>query len=347
MLKKIVCFLFVLLFSVPLLGCWNYRGLNQMVVVTGIAIDKDPQNDFYKLTFEIVDMAASDAQQGLSAKIIESEGKTIFEAVRNAKRKTADKLYFAHAQIVVVSEEIARSEDMSALIDWFLRDGECRETICVIISQEGTAREILNVKGTDKTIVSSEIKEIVAHDKKVTASTAYIELYAIFSTLKAKGKSLALPAFHNVVNDGEPISEANGLAVFKGERLIGYLTPEESKYYLFVVDGIKGGVLTFSTDGQEDDATLEISRNTTKRSFEYRDGKLKVTIKTETVVYLDELMAQGDMLDPERVDAFMKAVEAKLEQKMTEVIRKVQLEFDSDIFGFGNMVYKRNPQLWS
>jgi len=347
MIKKNVCLLLILLLAFSLFGCWNYRGLNEMTAVIGVAIDKSPGSDVYELTFEAVDLAESSKEKGPRAKIIESEGKTIFDAVRNAKRKTANKLYFGEAQIVVISEEIARSEDMSAIIDWFMRDGECRETMCLVVSQEETARAILSIEGIDKAIVSTELKAIVKSDKKITASTAYVEIYEAFNALNAKGKSLVLPAFHNVINDGESASEVNGLAVFKGERLIGYLTPEESKCYLFIVDGVQGGVLAFSADGQEDDATLEISRNTTKRSYTYQDGKLKVTIKTDTVVYLGELMAPGDALDKELIAALEDAAETQLEQKIMEVVRKMQFEYDSDIFGFGNMVYKRNPQLWN
>jgi spore germination protein KC len=347
MIKKSLCLLLIMLLTLSLFGCWNYRGLNQMAAVVGIAVDKNPAGDVYELTFEVVDLAASSKEKGPSAKIIESEGKTIFEAVRNAKRKMANKLYFGEAQVVVISEDIARSEDLGAIIDWFMRDGECRETMCLIISQEETARAILSIEGIDKAIVSTELRAIIKSDKKVTASTAYVEMYEAFSALNAKGKSLALPAFHNVINDGEPASELNGIAVFKGERLVGYLTPEESKYYLFIVNEMQGGVLALSAGGQEDDATLEISRNTTKRSYAYQDGKLKVTIKTDTVVYLGELMVPGNALDKELIAALEDAAETQLEQKIMEVVRKVQFEYDSDIFGFGNMVYKRDPRLWN
>jgi spore germination protein KC len=113
------------------------------------------------------------------------------------------------------------------------------------------------------------------------------------------------------------------------------------------VNEVQGGVLAFSADGQGDDATLEISRNTTKRSYAYQDGKLKVTIKTDTVVYLGELMTPGNALDKELIAALEDAAETQLEQKIMEVVRKIQFEYDSDIFGFGNMVYKRDPRLWN
>ena len=346
--KRIACFLLISLLIFPLGGCWNYRGLDEMSIVTGMAIDKNPENGNYQLSFEIVDLTIPIKEKGPSVKIIESEGKTLFDAVRNAKKRITNKLYFGQAQLVVISEEIARNEDISGMIDWFLRDGECRETVCVAISQEKTARDILSIEGTDQAIVANEIQKIIESDEKVTSSTVCVELYKVFDTLKAEGKSLILPAVHNVMNDGEPVSEVNGTAIFKDKMLIGFLTPDESKYLLFVVDGIKGGVLTFSSTGEaHDNVTLEISKNSTECSFDFTNGKVKILLKTDTTVYLDEMMAYNNALDEQQIDTLENAAEAELKDSIMNVIQKVQSEYGSDIFGFGNMIYKKDPHLWN
>jgi len=174
-----------------------------------------------------------------------------------------------------------------------------------------------------------------------------VELYRIFVTLKSVGESLVLPAIHKAINDGKPGYEANGTAVFKGERMVGYLTPDESKSYLFIIDGVKGGVLTISSEGGDPNATLEISKNNTKNSFDYKDGKLKVTVKTDTTVYLDEFMGHNDALDEKQIAKLERIAESKLKNDIGEVIQKAQSEYDSDIFGFGNMIYKRDLKLWN
>jgi spore germination protein KC len=121
MIKKFACFLIIAIMIFPLGGCWNYRGLNEMAIVIGIAIDKNTQNDNYHLSFEMVDTSSPIKEKGPSSKIIESEGKTLFDAARNAKKKTTNKLYYGHTQVVVLSEEVARNEDMSNIIDWLDR----------------------------------------------------------------------------------------------------------------------------------------------------------------------------------------------------------------------------------
>ena len=348
MFKKSTCIILILSLIFQLSGCWDYRGLNDMAIVIGIAVDKDPISGNYQLSFEVADLSVSIKDKGLSGKLIESEGKTVFDAIRNAKKRVNNKLYFGQTQIVVFSEAIARSEDFSGIIDWFLRDGEMRGTINVLISQEQSARDIIKAKGIGLGIISAEIEKIVENDDIYTSSISHVEFYQVFNILSAEGKSLTLPVIHNVFNNGETNIEVNGTAVFKGKKLIGYISSDESKYFLFAIDEIQGGIMTLSSKGDgHDDISLEISKNTTKRSFEFVDGKIKILIHTDTTVYLGEAIAHNDALDEKAIAALEDTAETTLENNISHVIQKVQLQYDSDIFGFGNMIYKKDFRLWN
>lgn len=346
MTKKIASSLLILLLLIPLSGCWDYRGLDELTIVTGVAIDKKPEEDIYQLTYEIVDLIESIKEKGPNRKLIESEGKTIFEAVRNAKRRVSNKLYFGHSELIIICEEIARNEDLNVVLDFFFRDSECRETINVVVSQEKTARDIIASEGIGHTVITNEILEILEDDKKITSSILSVELYRLFNIMGAEGKELALPAFHIVQNDGKPTAETNGTAVFKDNKLVGFLSPEESKYFLFIVNEIEGGIFTVASSGQRPDISFEIYNNDTNLSFEYKDEKLKIKIKTTTVVFLGEFMRQFAPLDEKELNALEETAEKELEDKIRNVVKKLQTEFGSDIFGFGNMIYKKDFRLW-
>lgn len=330
-----------------LCGCWNYRGLNELAIVSGIAIDRNPENGNYKLSFEIVDLKEVQ-QSGPKAKFVEAEGKTLFDAARNAKMRMERKAYFGNAQIIVISSEIAKSGQIGMIIDWFIRDAELRETTNLIVSQEETASAILKIQGVNNSIVSYEIYDIVSEDNAATSSTTGIKLYQVFNTLRAKGLSLTLPAIHNTINDEKPATEINGIAVFGGGSMLGYLTPEESKYFLFVMDEVKGGILSISsTEEEKEDTSLEISENKTSMSFSTEGGKLKVTVSSKTKVFLAEIGKPFDSLDEGSIESLEHIAGVMVKKKIEEVIRKVQTEYGSDIFGFGNMIYKKDFRLWN
>jgi spore germination protein KC len=338
-----LCLLLLLILS----GCWNYRSLNDIAIVAGMAVDMDTMTGEIRMVCEVVDLSG-DIKSGLKSKLIESTGKTIFDAARNAKMRLEKRLYFGNIQIVVISEELAKDGHIMHLIDWFLRDAELRETTYILVSQEKTAADILSVKGIDSSIVSYNIESIIVDDQTATSSTHNHMLYEIYDTLNTEGDSLSLSAFHIVYNNTAPSIEVNGTAVFKKENLIGYLTPEESKYLLFILNEVKGGVLTLSSLGQElDDTSLEISENNTKLSFSVQDGKLIFSINTETRVYLAEVAENFDAMDADKITSLEAVAGAKLKQGIEDVIKRVQTEYRSDIFGFGNTIHKEDSKLWS
>ncbi|NLO46745.1 MAG: Ger(x)C family spore germination protein [Clostridiales bacterium] len=347
MRRLIACVLMAAMLA-PLGGCWNYRGLDEIMIVMGSAIDKEQGSENYRITYEIIDLNKPVKAQGINTVIVSSEGKTKFEAARNAKKKVSNKLYFGHTQVFVISEEIARNEEIGGIIDFLLRDAETRETACLVVLRGKTAREIFETKSLSNIAVSNEIHDIISNDQKITSSTLRVPIYEIFNTLKSEGKALVLPAFHRVDNNGETVNEANGIAVFKEEKLAGFLTPEETKYFLIATNKTKGGILPIASEKSgHADAALEISKNKTKLSFTARGDKVKVKIKTETIVYLGEILKDINTTDLAKIAELQDIAEKKLEANIMSVIKKTQSEFGADIFGFGRMIRKKDFKLWN
>ncbi len=335
----------VLLFCLS--GCWSYRGLNEITIVAAVGIDLDPDTQEYLISCEIIDLTATEKGTGTKSKLVESKGKTVMDAVRNAKKRLLNNLYWGNNEILIIGNGVAKSGKLDNVLVWFLSDEECRETVGVIVSEERTAKDILTLKGLDNSVVAYEIKKILDDDQSTVGTIESVPVYRAFSTLKSEGRSLTLPVFRNVENDDVMVVEADGEAVFKGNKLVGYLSPEESKYYLFAVDALHGGILTVSSTGQNTpDISLEISKSTTKTSYSYSDGKLKVTLQIETRAFVDESEADTDLLDKKTTGKIEQETQKMIKEKTEDVVHKVQKEYNSDIFGFGEMIYKKDLNLW-
>lgn len=345
MKKKIALVLSIMLIGIFAGGCWNYRSLSDMTIVTALAIDLGKEGG-YDLTFETIDMSGPVKQEGIKSLLIESHGATLFDAARNAKRRNISRLYFGHMQAVIISEDVARSCDIGSLIDWFLRDAELRETIYIIISA-GNAREFISAKPYGTSLIGAELHQTMDEDKKTTLSVSYEELYSIYNTINGEGESLTLPAFHVTDNGGEVTIESYGAAVFKEQRMVGMLSPDETKYYMYIQDEAEGGLLTFPASGEgPDDTSLEVSKNSTDRSFSYENGKLKIRIETNTDVFLAEYKQPAGEMNKEKIQALESAAASFVARRIGNVIKKVQAEYASDIFGFGSMIYRQDPALW-
>ncbi len=347
MRKKALLLALVVLQAFFLSGCWNYRGLNELAIVAGITVDIEKETNEFALGYEVIDLAEDVKSSGLKAILIESKGKTIFDAARNAKKRLEKKLYFGNTLLVVVSEEIARSGHLLHIIDWFLRDAELRESAHIVVAQTPTAADILKIEGVNNAIVAFEMENIVSDDNTVTSSLTAPMLYQAYNLMHSKGKDLTLPAFHVVINDEEPAAEANGIAIFKGEAMVGFLSPEETKYVLFANGQVQGGILTLSTTGDlEHDVGLEISKSSAERSFSIENGQLNMNVNIEVVAYLAEAGMGIDALNEEEVTSLEAMAGAAIKERTEAVIEKMQTEYHSDVFGFGSMIHQKNPTLW-
>ena len=333
-MKKLATFILCILLSLSLSGCWDYRGLNEMLIITAMGIDKGDGSE-YKVILESIDLSTNTKEEGIESNIVISTGKTLFDAIRNAKRRSPSKLYFGNMQTVIISEELAKKGDLFTLVDFLSRDSELRDTLNIVIAKGQNAEKI----------ITSD--EIIENDHKVSASTCYYELYKLYNTIYGEGKSVSLPSIATVKNLDEETPETQGIAVFKGEKLTGYLNANETKYALFIKNKIKGGVIAIDTDKNGDyDTTLEIIGNKTKTSVEYINQQVIINLDINSVMAVaeEELVTKSPVKD--RQDLIKAVAEEYVTENINSVLEKVKKEYSSDIFGFGKKLYKKDLHTW-
>lgn len=346
MIKRFLSCLLIAAIAFVLSGCWNYRGLDQMGIVVGIAIDFDEQENLFDMNYEIADLTSGDSDGGIAGRIVNGKGKTLFDAARNAKRRKADKLFFGSANVLVIDQQLAEEMSILNIIDWFIRDGECREAMGFAISLEDTAKEILESPDDFQGIMSETLSEIMHEDKDVTGTSLLIHMHELYNALHSKRKAVAVPAFHKVESDIGPIPEINGMAIIK-DKLVGFLTAEQSRYVLLVENQLGGVVLTLSTqDTRTDDISLEVLDNHAKKSYTYDEGKITVRIETQTNVAVSENHTDMDIMDSRVVEQIENWAADSIQENIKKVLSTLQHKFNADILGFGEMIYKYDLPLW-
>lgn len=346
MSKKIICIIYLILITFLTTSCWNYVGLNELTVVAGTAIDK--KGDTYILTFEIYDLQNTSDTEPIKSKLIESTGKTIFEAVRNAKKKVSNKLYFSNSKVLIVSKQIASEDGLNTVINWFQRDSELRETLLVAISEEEKASTILESEISTSPIRSSEIELLLSKDQNVTLSTETKYLYQAYNSIKLDAVYLTLPLIHLTNNYNSKIVELNGISLFKKDKLVGTLNPEETKYYLLATGKAKGGIITITTDinGKDELISLEVRSNSSSISTEINDSNFKANIEIELEVTIGEVEDQESRFTADEIQKLEKLSGKIIKSRINDVINIIQENYGADIFGLGEYLYRNQNKQW-
>lgn len=347
-MNKVKVILVILICTTLFSSCWNYRGLDTLDIVSGMAFDIDEETGEYLLTFEVVDTKSSDSS-GPPIKYVESYGKTVFDAIRNTKKRLTNSLYGGNMETIIISSKIAETEGVHSVLEEIMRDSETRETLSVIISQEKTAQDILLSQSFDYEITSYVINEIVIEDSKNTASTIDVPLYKIQNTLKSPGDSLLLPAIRCIDNNGDEIPELNGIAVFKQDKLVDYISAKQSMFCLFILDKIQGASFSFDyvkPSGDIRPVTVEIRGSNTKTSLDYIDDQLVIEANIKTTTNTLDLKGAIDLSKIEERKLLEKAIGDAIAKNTSDFFYSSQVEFGFDIFGMGNKLYKSKPHLW-
>lgn len=344
MKKRLLLFCVILFMLFSLTGCYDSRGMDEINIVSGIAVDKGEDGQ-YLLTLEIVDLSAKENTGGTETMLVESEGPTIFEAVRNSKLRLFNKLYFGNMHTLVVSQKLAREDGITEIFEVFLRDVEPRENISVLISQEESARELVTSEGIDAANISHELNKIVFEDKNVASNTKQLELYEAYNMLYTEGHELVLPSFHLTNNGDKEIVEVSGIAIFKEDKLVSFLSPLDTHYFLIAAEDDAKGALSFpSPKGDGYLVSVEVYGSKNKTKLSYTGGRLHVNVSIDIKLGVTEnYTAPRNGLEPKELTT---ALEDFLEIKTKEVFLQLQENPGCDIYGYGEKMYEEQYPLW-
>lgn len=334
----IVCSLF-------LTACWNYRDVDQLTIALGVAIDKTGEGK-YLITVEAADMHEAGQEGKVKSALIESEGETVFDAARNAINKNSPKIYWGHATTVIISQKIAR-EGVADVIDFFYRDAEPRLSMELFVSECETAKEIFDAKSIGTEIRSTEISDILK-DQRNLSKAVPVQIHRFISAMKGEGKSPVMPSVCLEEREGEKILKLCGTAVFKNDRLLGFLNEDETKSLNFVLDNVNGGILVARTGSGADEGriAMEMLQCDTKIKPVCSDDKISMEVGIRLKVAIDDYNTEDNFTGTKGRTVLTKLAEEQLKQEIESVVRKVQKTFNSDIFCFGNCIYRNDPELW-
>ncbi len=344
-MKKLYLLLYIIIFLSLTTACWNYREVDKMTIVTGFAIDKADQGN-YLLTFEVVDLHEGGKEGKIKSELIESEGETLMSAIRNTIKKNFPKLYFGHTTIVIFSREVA-NEGVLKVLDFLFRDAEPRLNINLFVSEDETAGEILRAKALTSELLSVEVTNILDEQKSLSKALP-VPAYKFVNALVEDGISAVMTSICTVENNEEKVVKLCGTAIFKEDKLQGFINDEETYALSFILDEVKGGVIVANVGSETDEEkiSLEILGSSTKVKPLYENNKLSIIVNIDTKVSLIEHNSKKNFNDEEGRKELKKIAEEQLKNKIESTIEKMQKEFGVDIFGFGNRFYKELPKVW-
>lgn len=333
-------------------GCWDNRDIAELNIVSAVGIDKASDGQ-YELTVQVIKTSAISArEQGSSEEAvwtISKTGETIFEAVRNLLSTVGKRPLYSHTELIVFGEDVARDGLMDVL-DFFERDHETRRRAYVLVAKGITAKEIVKAKSEREPIpalhISSTIETVNGLPQK-----RKLEIIQLLQEIGSKGRETVIGVIFPLCDIGPEVMindlDVNGGAIFKGDKLIGWLEPREMRGYLFAVNEVESGLMVIPNPQSADDkVSIEIKSVDSQIDVKFSEGSPALSIDIKLEGNIGDQQGNGDLTKPDMVSALEQAYQQAVLDEVVYVVTLAQ-ELKCDIFGFGEKMHQKHLGYWS
>ncbi|SES68074.1 Ger(x)C family spore germination protein [Anaerobranca gottschalkii] len=335
MAKKFNIILLLIFTTFFLTSCWDARPIDQLYLVFGIGIDTS-ENDQYLVTI----VAPTIDPQAEAKKIeISSVSNSLRNAQDNIQNKAFRRITFNNTKLFVLGEDAAK-EGIAKHIDTIIRDPECRGTSRILVT-EGRAVDLLNVEPEFTSLVSLYIYELL-EQSFFTSTVPFTTSRQFYNEYLTSGIEPILPYVKKGNREDEYI--INSTALFKGDKMIGVLTHDESIALSILRSSISDGFLT---------AKIEDGEYFTLRSTGGKN-KIKIDIKEDKIIITHEINIKGNIteltcqrsLDEDFIKELEGILAFQIKTMCEKVINKLQNKYIVDSVGYGRYVKAYHPNIF-
>lgn len=366
-------------------GCWSRREIESLGFVNAVGIDtavgkthwelpgeeRDPEGLIQVTAHVVKPSAVITGERGPTVErpfwVVSSTGHTVFEAVRNLAEVSPRRLYWPHSRWVMFGEEFART-GVAKTFDWLSRDQETRRRALVGVVLGARTWDLLQVEFELERTPAQGGMGIMMNASRSTSTVIMTSVNDFLVALESEGidplamRIEVVPYTYPYEITGEVIREQiksvarlTGAAMFRGDKLVGWLDGREARGYNWILGKVKSGILVVDVpeigsrrSASESRVGLEIIRSSGcfRPKIESNGSNIGIVIQIKAEANIMDVEPYINLFADPDVWRSMEQLMAKgIESEVLAAIRKAQ-DLGADIFGFGREIHRTHPKLW-
>jgi len=351
----IACILF-------LTGCWGKREVEELVPLLGVGIDLGQKPGTYLITVQLAkakqgETTAAQLEKDRTFSIEVSSSREAYEMVYKIVNRIP---FMGSLQVIVIGEDAAKA-GFNDILDFAQRFSEFRRSMYLVLAK-GKAQSLFNLKLRNKRLMAmSIVTHMEQGDNLSTFPTVRLGHY--LSVLGRKSTAPIIPLVMSVKSGDKGIEykaegedevkgeiQIEGAGVFRGDRLVDFLTEKETKGYMWLENDVIHRLI--NTVGSEESKVNfggQVLKSTTKYKVFDNDGTIGLQYQIKASIAVDEVIGLKEQLSETEWVDLMKGAEksfAKVIQKECELSIKKERELGLDFLGIGRHIEQKNPAYW-
>lgn len=327
-------------------GCSNYTEIEDLIIVSGAAIDFDGETGRYNVTAEIIDLQSSSGRENsYQTTYIESDGESLAEAIAAMSRITGRQLYWGHAGVFLLNRGVLE-HSISPVLDWFMRDATARLSSMVVAAGTEKASEVYKLQSPVQKSISLSLEQILENFHTAESRTA-IDVNELINLRGVKGSAICMPIVNAEKNVDADLLVIDSYAVLREDRLSGIYSGVDVVYLMLLLENPLENVIAVEIPSAETVVRIRALEHSVSLAVTERDGELNAVIDlTVNVSIVGSEGADSSIRDREGNKLLTDAAAEKLIAGCGAVIKRDQTEFLADILGIGRHISRTSPELW-
>lgn len=351
-MKKVIIILFSLFI---LTGCYNYRELNEIAIVSAIGINKN--GDDYEVVVQVVNTQKQGSDSNSSGDqpkfiIYKQKGKTIQEALRYVVLESPKRFYANHMTLLLISDTIAK-DGIQDILDYFARDSEVDKQFFVLITKDDKTDNVISTLTALETLNAKNIKDSLLADQNYLSASEIINFEDLLVAYLNKRKDITLPTViikgnekkgekEDNLKESEPSARIvlDDIAIFSGNKMVDFLGTHDSINTSILNGDVHNTIYTHKCDNDKY-IVIEIVGTNVKTQID----NLDITIDIKENATISETGCNLNLRDKKEIEKIQSDIEKEMEKGIKKTLSKLQ-DNSSDIIGYEDMLYKDNPKTY-
>ncbi len=342
-MKKLILIIGVIIMCT---GCWNYKELTELGIVTAMAISKKDNKYVIDMQFVNIVEAGDKGVPESPISVMSGEGDTIADAIRSINMKMSKVFFSSNMEYMIIDKSVA-DESLEEVMDFLARDTKLSLNFLIVTSTNEDPKNVLAALSQFNLNPASNVSELVRRSEGRYGASTSITFKEFLAKYLANGITPVIPNVKLVgevleAEDNETLKESNSnnyvevdnLVAFdeKGEAII--LGTDESFGYNFLNNHIQNGAVTSACG--ENYFTVQTLKS--KIGFgELKGNKLSVDGEVQAEVFF--YGCENDLNNEKTLDKLSKITKKTITEYIEKTINLAK-EKKVDFVGIGNYLYK-------
>lgn len=335
-------------------GCWDATEVDQLSIVTMSGVDLGPNGKSVSGSLQIARPSelgttggggSSTATGSPQAYVVETaDGPTASDTLNTLRHRLSRRVFMGHRRVIVIGEDYAR-KGVGGLIDEIIRNPNSRLRTYLVVAYHKQALDVLKTPYPLDRLPSDAIVELEEQGSTVKIDAKeFIEHYGGNGDPVTLGISIRPNPTQGATTDSA--FALDRIAVFRRDKMVGWLTNEQTRGFLWVDGSIKSVIATVQVPGHPGAISARSNIIRSRHQIVFRQGRPYLDIKLQTQFDVTQNNSNLNLEDPVNVLKLQSALRREVQSEMESTMNALQHRYRADAFDFGDAFNERYPGEW-